>query len=124
MRLYTDPHRFFEGAREGDEFKIRRIPGYYNAFLPQITVSAAPAPGGALIDVAMQVRTPTMIMLTLWSLPWLALMALAWSTAPEVLPFTWIMVSIVPVLGAFLFWYEVPKAREKLLAVFGGTLAR
>jgi hypothetical protein len=125
MRRRGVAHKFFEGERRGATFRIRRIPGYTNGFLPQIHITGAPQSGGALMQVTMHPPLNGMAFLTLWGAP-LLLAGIIFSQqgapmASAFFPFG--MMLFVAVLGLFLFNYEADKARRTLLEVFRGSLA-
>jgi hypothetical protein len=119
FRLHTDPRRYFEGAREGETFRVQRILNYTrNAFLPRLDISATPAAAGALIHVKMRTGGGILTTITLFSLPFLAMTPLVAQDAPEALWLTLGIPGFLLALGLVLFNVEASRQEKKLLELF------
>ena len=116
VRFFARSRRPFEGEVIGDTFEIRRIIGYGNSFLPQISGSVGPnVNGGSRIAIRMRLHPFTFVFMCVWfggvimanvvfpvaialdrghfhGSPWAALIA------PGMLLFGWLLVS-----GSFSF---------------------
>jgi hypothetical protein len=58
--------RPFVGTITGDYFRIRRVIGYRNSFLPVIFGRATPDVYGSRIEVVLRVSTPVITVMTIW----------------------------------------------------------
>ncbi len=126
MRAYNASHRYFEGARDGAEFKIQRVlVRSSNGFLPQLKVSAAPDAGGARVRVSMHPPTGGMLFVLVWSIPFVVLFLIVLPVTITIEPLLFLggMPGFVWILGAFLFQTEAAKAKQKLLEIFNGAIA-
>jgi hypothetical protein len=125
LRAYNTPHKFFEGARDGAEFYIRRVlTSSKNGFLPEARITAAPHAGGARIHVKMHPPKEGMIFIILWSIPFVLLFFVVLPVSPlEPLLFVIGMPVFVWIFSACLFQIEGAKAKRKLLEIFNGAIA-
>jgi hypothetical protein len=56
----------FIGTITGDHFRIRRVIGYRNSFLPVISGRVTPDIYGSRIDVVLRVNAPVIVVMTIW----------------------------------------------------------
>ncbi len=67
MRLFGGGRCPFEGEVFGNAFEIRRIIGYRNSFLPQISGTVGPGPsGGSQIVVGMTLHPFVLVFMCVW----------------------------------------------------------
>jgi hypothetical protein len=66
-RWIFDPNaKPYEGEILGREFRIRRVIGYRNSFLPVITGTVEPAEQGSVISIKLRLRRVTAVFACLW----------------------------------------------------------
>ena len=56
----------FAGTITGNHFRIRRVIGYRNSFLPVISGQVTPDVLGSRIDVVLRVSAPVCVVMTIW----------------------------------------------------------
>lgn len=120
----------FEGSVDGSEFRIRRVIGYRNSFLPQIRGTISPTATGSRIDCRLSLHPFVIAFMVIWfgaviaiggafvftptepgRSPWFRLIPVA------MLVFGWILAT-----GPFAF--EANRARHLLTELFGLGEAR
>lgn len=112
--------RRFEGAITGDNFRVRRIIGYRNSFLPVIDGTVHAQASGSRISITMR---PFMFVYAFAAI-WLFVSLTVLTTAP--LPYGAI---IGLLMAAFLylmvmagFWFEASKQEQTLRAIFNARI--
>ena len=59
-------HQPFRGAVEGDAFRIRRVIGYRNWFLPVVEGAIKPESEGSVVEVKMVLSRPAFMLTVVW----------------------------------------------------------
>ena len=117
----------FQGMVQASGFRITRIIGYRNSWLPIVAGTVEPAPGGSLIRIHMRL----MVIIGLFSAFWLGAVALvavgflikaSWQrieAAPMILmPIGMLAFGLALTNGGF--WFEANKQKRMLIDIFGG----
>jgi hypothetical protein len=58
----------FEGSVDGEQFRISRVIGYRNSFLPQISGRIRQGPQGAVVEATLALHVVVMIFMAVWLL--------------------------------------------------------
>jgi hypothetical protein len=122
--LLSPPTKPFEGTITGDRFEMRRVIGYRNSFLPQITGQIRQGYQGAAIDLTLQMHPLVLIFMALWLAAVGAAALLLVNTAPGSGSFqiysliTAGMVVFAVLLCTLAFNFEASKAKALLNRLF------
>ncbi len=127
LRFSTAGAQPFEGRVKGYGFRITRIIGYRNSWLPVVVGSVTPAPGGSLVRIHMRL----LVIVGLFSTAWLCgigLAAVGLGLQALAHPDKDALLSLIPtgmfVFGLALtnggFWSEATKQKRMLIDLFGG----
>jgi hypothetical protein len=64
--LNWDGEKPFEGEVKADEFEIRRVTGYRNSFLPEVSGRVIPTAHGSRIEGRMRLHTAVAVFMVVW----------------------------------------------------------
>ncbi|MFT6502226.1 MAG: hypothetical protein ACJASQ_002352 [Crocinitomicaceae bacterium] len=117
-------HNPYEGSIHGNSFKINRIIGYRNSFLPQITGVIEKDYSGTKIKVKMRLHTFVIVFLIIWvgivgiaCLSFLSMMFTSQDFQPmNLIPFGMLIFVYALVTGGFK--YESIKSKKYLAQLF------
>lgn len=129
--LLQSSYSEFRGTIEGNDFKISKISGNRNSFLPIVTGTFYPSAIGTLIKIEMGPRPITLFFMLFW------LISVGFGAATSifsalgtgfsdqllfsiVIPIGMLLAGILVPMGSF--WYEVNQHKKKLSVLFKGTV--
>ncbi|WP_338814353.1 hypothetical protein V9L05_03175 [Bernardetia sp. Wsw4-3y2] len=115
-------HKEYEGVINENSFKISRIIGYRNSFLPRIEGKIEEGKGSTLIHIKMRLHTFVLVFLVIWlSVMFIAATFLITTFSREVshqsisslASFTpFLMIIIISIVTILAFHYEGNKSKE------------
>ncbi len=117
----------FEGEISGSSFRIRRIIGYNNGFLPVVTGTVEPAPEGSHIHIHMRLSLYTIVFCAVWllgvvliggSLLLAAAMEQTLMSPGALAPIAMVLFFVLLINGGF--WIEAAMQKKMLADVFRG----
>jgi hypothetical protein len=109
----------FQGEIAGDRFRLQRIIGYRNSFLPVVTGAATADGRGARIAIRMGLPVFVLIFIAVW-----CLIAVSFSLTMLVVSvnpigaFGLLMIAFMYALTTGAFWYEASKQEKALRRIF------
>lgn len=131
---FREPRRPFEGAVGSGEFRITRVIGYRNAFLPVVSGRVVATAGGSRVEGTMELHPAVEVFMTLWlggvllgcfaTGCFAAREALAGRSPKPALAVPFGMFAFGWGVTAFGFGFEVRKALRLLQQIVGAEPAR
>jgi hypothetical protein len=125
LRFSTAGAKAFQGTVDVSGFRITRIIGYRNSFLPVIVGTVTPAPGGSLVRIHMRMIVFVMLFCCVWltgvvsiggNLIWRTSWAQVQAQPICLMPVGMMLFFLVLVNGGF--WLEARKQKRMLTSLF------